>query len=243
MGKILIIKGADFSQVAVDTVTLLEKGVNIIISYSGIVTIVDDVEGTIYYTIDGTTPSSNSTKYVGPFTVIEGTTVKAISIYPGGDTSDIVSKTYNSLTLIKVADCQQRLDTSVEWENSIIHGDINGVDMYVLDVSTVSSRNITITASDFPTDSGLLKLSSLVGIYSDDSSEDANVRLDNTANWDYTQWHKLNQTMEYISPLKASFMSVDESNYNNGSKTIAIPSTAKWLIINAYNNVPTFVVS
>ena len=245
MGKILIIKGADFSQVAVDTVTPIENGLNIIISLNGSVTIIDTSAETIYYTTDGTIPTASSTQYTGAFTVMPGTIVKAISVYPSGVKSEVVSKTYIGTILTKVADCQQRLDTTVFWANSIINGDINGVDMYVLDVSAMRGRNITITASDFPEDSDLLLLSSLVGIYSDDSSEDENVRLDNTAYWDYTQWKilDLNKDMYYIDPLKPSFMSVDDTSYNNGVKTLTVPSTAKWFVINAYNNTPTISVS
>jgi hypothetical protein len=43
----------------------------------------EDEEATIYYTLDGTEPSSQSTVYTEPFTLTETTTVKAIAIISG----------------------------------------------------------------------------------------------------------------------------------------------------------------
>lgn len=92
MGKVLIIKGADFSQVALDVIPV--DGPTISISSVGNVTITDEDAIAIYYTIDGTTPTVNSTQYSSAFTVLEGTKVKAISQYAGGGTSRVVSKQY-----------------------------------------------------------------------------------------------------------------------------------------------------
>lgn len=96
MGKILIIKGADFSAVAVDKTTLTGDGPTITISPTGRVTITDSIAEAIYYTTDGSTPTISSTAYSGVFTVASGTTVKAISTYASGSTSSIVSKKYES---------------------------------------------------------------------------------------------------------------------------------------------------
>ena len=49
---------------------------------------------TIYYTTDGTMPSTSSTQYTGPITVSSTETLKAIAAAPGDANSGIASATY-----------------------------------------------------------------------------------------------------------------------------------------------------
>lgn len=90
MGKFIVIKNADFSNVSVAVVT--PTTLDISITPAGSVTISDDAATAIYYTIDGSTPTTSSTQYTGAFNVLIGTTVKAISLYATGSTSVVVSK-------------------------------------------------------------------------------------------------------------------------------------------------------
>ena len=48
----------------------------------------------IYYTLDGTTPSAISTKYTAPFNISTTKTVKAIAVKDGMDNSDVVIAVY-----------------------------------------------------------------------------------------------------------------------------------------------------
>lgn len=66
-------------------------------SYSSVqtVTLSDDTSGaTIYYTTDGSTPTTASSVYAGPITVAVSQTIKAIAAAPGYSASDVASANY-----------------------------------------------------------------------------------------------------------------------------------------------------
>lgn len=90
MGKALIIKGADFSAVAVDTIDIAVLQPTISCTIAGQVTLSQSGGDDIYYTTDGSTPTTASTKYTAPFTVQPNTTVKAVA-YNGSNYSDVAS--------------------------------------------------------------------------------------------------------------------------------------------------------
>ena len=51
-------------------------------------------DGDIYYTLDGTFPTKNSTKYTGEITINKNTVIKAIAYKDGYIESDVISRTY-----------------------------------------------------------------------------------------------------------------------------------------------------
>lgn len=62
------------------------------------VTITCETSGaTIYYTTDGSTPTTSSTAYSAPFTVSETTTVKAIAVLNGYTDSEVAEATYTKV--------------------------------------------------------------------------------------------------------------------------------------------------
>lgn len=61
-----------------------------------IVTLTDSTSGgTIYYTVDGSTPASNSIQYFAPFLVDSNVTVKAIATAPGDSSSNVASQSFS----------------------------------------------------------------------------------------------------------------------------------------------------
>lgn len=73
------------------------------------VTINADEGATVYYTLEGSEPSENSTKYTAPFTLNVTTTVKAIA-YKDGVASEVASKTFTKTTLKTVAEALNEAD-------------------------------------------------------------------------------------------------------------------------------------
>lgn len=58
------------------------------------ITATDDAAATIYYTTDGSNPTTSSTKYTGAFTLTKTATVKAIAVSTGKEPSEVVSATF-----------------------------------------------------------------------------------------------------------------------------------------------------
>ena len=82
------------------------------------ITITAEDGASIYYTLDGTDPTTSSTPYSTPFTLTETKTVKAIAA-KGGNTSSVASATYTLIesiantpeTAYTVADAKNLIDT------------------------------------------------------------------------------------------------------------------------------------
>lgn len=95
--KAIAYKGELYSEVSSKTVTkIVEKPVisgTTPFESSTEVTIAAAEGATIYYTNDGSTPTSGSTEYTEALTLEATTTIKAIAV-KGGITSDVASKTF-----------------------------------------------------------------------------------------------------------------------------------------------------
>src|SRR5207237_411381 len=99
---IAVASGYTTSAVASGTYTIQVPAATPALSPSGgtftssvTVTLTDSTPGaTIYYTTDGSTPTTSSTPYSGPITVTTTQTIKAIAAAPGYTTSAVASGTY-----------------------------------------------------------------------------------------------------------------------------------------------------
>ena len=97
MKNLLIIKDADFSAYAVETIHFNPSDTPVFhIAVDGVVTISAYGATNIYYTTNGDEPTTSSTLYTVPFTVSAGTTVKAISKNSLGAISDVSSVVFNA---------------------------------------------------------------------------------------------------------------------------------------------------
>lgn len=105
------------------------------------VTISGDAGDTFYYTLDGSTPSNESTEYTAPFTVSETTTVKAIAYNAAGASSSVVT-----------ANFQFRVSASSIAELYTKTGKDNSTQVYVNFPLTVTAAGANTVANTYVMD-------------------------------------------------------------------------------------------
>lgn len=96
---------------------------------------------TIYYTTDGTEPTTESTVYAEAFTVSATTTVKAFAVKEGMNNSDVTSATYTIIEPMTIAAARalenneyalmQGVVTFLEGRNVFIQDETGGVNLYL----------------------------------------------------------------------------------------------------------------
>lgn len=115
----------------------------IIITENGEVTLVNSTDGaTIYYTTDGTNPSTSSQVYSGAFVIASGTTIKAIAV-KNNVQSLIVSKTYTAAkNYVYYGIISGTLETTV-------HATDEGLDISEASISALTKKEATSNAGTF----------------------------------------------------------------------------------------------
>lgn len=116
----------------------------IIITENGEVTLVNSTDGaTIYYTIDGTNPSTSSQAYSEAFVIASGTTIKAIAV-KNSVQSLIVSKTYTAAAknYVYYGIISGTLETTV-------HATDEGLDISEASISALTKKEATSNAGTF----------------------------------------------------------------------------------------------
>ena len=87
----------------------------------------------IYYTTDGTDPTTSSTPYSAPFTLDATTTVKAIAVESGKEASVVAEKTFTKQTVMTVAEALTLIEDLEENESSdfvYVKGVVTKVESY-----------------------------------------------------------------------------------------------------------------
>ena len=115
----------------------------IIITENGEVTLVNSTDGaTIYYTTDGTNPSTSSQVYSEAFVIASGTTIKAIAV-KNNVQSLIVSKTYTAAkNYVYYGIISGTLETTV-------HETDEGLDISEASISALTKKEATSNAGTF----------------------------------------------------------------------------------------------
>jgi len=203
--------------------------------------------GTIYYTIDGTVPTTNSAVYSSPVHITETTTFKAIAS-DNGDDSDVSTATYTYLDPNRpgtvnnpytVAQARAAIDAGAGLDNVYATGIISQIDNYN---NTYKSITYWIS-SDGTTNSDQLEVYSGKGLGNTDFSSLSDVEVGATVvvygtlkkyNTTY-EFDKDNYITSYTAPVNPTIAvnpsSLSGFTYEEGSG----PSDAKTFTVSGSN--------
>ena len=141
------------------------------------VTITCATEGaTIYYTLDGTDPTTESTVYAEAFTVSATTTVKALAAKEGMNNSDVTSVTYTIIEQMTMAEARalanneyalvQGVVTFIEGRNVYAQDATAGIDLFLNNntvPSTLAVGDMVLAYGKKTVYNGLVELTSING--------------------------------------------------------------------------------
>ncbi len=116
-------------------------------------------DATIYYTLDGSVPTNESSVYNGTITLTETTTVKAIAMKEGMADSEIAEATYTQLPLSTIAEVRAQGTGSVITKGIVTH--MSGVTAYIQDETAA----IVVYGSDVPAVGDEIRVSGTLTTY------------------------------------------------------------------------------
>ncbi|MBO8477132.1 MAG: leucine-rich repeat protein [Bacteroidetes bacterium] len=94
----------------------------------------------IHYTLDGSTPDQNSTKYEGPFTINENCTVKAVAFKEFWDDSEIASKEATGIVTVRFK--QEENSSAYNGKSQMPEIEANGeIDLSEIDIKAYRLAN------------------------------------------------------------------------------------------------------
>lgn len=126
----------------------------------------------IYYTTDGTTPTTGSAEYTAPFSLTATATVKAIAV-KGSDESQVAEKTFTKATVMTVAEARTAIDAGGDLTNKYVAGIISQIDSY-----NSTYKSITYWISDDGTTTDQLEVySGLAGIVKAEFASEADLNV------------------------------------------------------------------
>ncbi len=133
-------------------------------------------EATIYYTLDGTDPTTSSTVYSEAFMVSATTTVKALAVKAGMNNSDVTSATYTIIEQMTMAEARtlanneyalvQGVVTFIEGRNVYAQDATAGIDLYLNNntvPSTLAVGDMVLAYGKKTVYNGLVELTSING--------------------------------------------------------------------------------
>lgn len=128
--------GGDVPPVTVDVPVITPEGGAFTEAQTVTITAAEGL--TAYYTLDGSSPSAQSTRYEAPFTVAETTTIKAVAVDADGNQSKVVSATisilpvYTTIAEMKAAATATKETVVYRFEELLVTG-AAGTSVYVTD--------------------------------------------------------------------------------------------------------------
>lgn len=187
------------------------------------VTITCATEGaTIYYTLDGTDPTVNSTAYTAAIAIDDTTTVKAFAVKEGLNDSDIATAVYNINIVPPIPPAQETDYTLITNENALISGD----KYIVVGIKGQAYKALGKQATNNRTAVDVTPVENVITVTPATTNDDGVFELtlgQDGDNW--TLYDAVNGGYLYAASSSANQLKVQAENNANGQWTIEIAST------------------